>query len=77
MTKIQQDRRPAPRKLPSEVVREAVDENTGEPFSFTEKLFVYEDYQPDLQPVQVDAKTRGLADLCLVLLNSNEFIYVY
>jgi len=32
---------------------------------------------PDLEPHQVDARTRSFADLCLVLLNANEFIYVY
>ncbi len=77
MTKIQAHLQPRPRRPPTEVVREAIDENTGEPFSFTEKLFVYEDYQSDLQPHQVDVRTRALADLCLALLNSNEFIYVY
>ena len=66
-----------PRRWPTEVVREAVDENTGKPFTFVEKLFVYEDYVPDLQPHEVDARTRALADVCLVLLNSNEFVYVY
>lgn len=66
-----------PREFPTEVVREANEENTGEIFSFTEKLFVFEDYEPDLQPSEVDARTRAFADLCLVLLNSNEFVYVY
>jgi hypothetical protein len=32
---------------------------------------------PDLQPTDVDARTRALAEICLVLLNSNEFSYVY
>ncbi len=77
MTAIQQQREPQPRQWPTEVVREAVDENTGQPFTFTEKLFVYEDYVPDLQPHQVEARTRGLGDVCLALLNSNEFVYVY
>ncbi len=77
MTSIQQKIEPTPRQWPTEVVREAVDENTGKPFTFTEKLFVYEDYVPDLQPHEVDAKTRALGDVCLALLNSNEFVYVY
>ena len=64
-------------EYPGEVVREAVDENTGEPFSYIEKLNVYDEFVPDLQPADVDAETRALADLCLVLVNSNEFIYVY
>ena len=66
-----------PRKYPTEIVRRAVEENTGEPFEFTEKLFVYNDYVPDLEPYQADARTRGLADVCLAILNSNEFVFVY
>ncbi|KAA5546317.1 DUF1549 domain-containing protein [Roseiconus nitratireducens] len=62
---------------PTEVVREAVDENTGKPFQFTEKLFAYEDYQPDLARHEASPQKRSLSDLCLILLNSNEFIYVY
>ena len=60
-----------------EVKREAVEENTGEKFSFREKLEAYADFIPDLQPSAVDAHTRALADVCLVLFNSNEFAYVY
>ncbi len=77
MTNVQSDLDPQPIAPPTEVVREAIDENTGKPFQFTEVLFAYQDYVPDLGPHQVDARTRALADVCLVLLNSNEFIYVY
>lgn len=62
---------------PREVVREAVEENTGENFTFVETLYAIDDFEPDLQPSQVDRRTRALADVCLVLMNSNEFIYVY
>ncbi len=65
---------PAP---PLEVVREAVEENTGEKFSFQEKLHAYAAFVPDLQPADVPLRTRALADVCLALLNSNEFAYVY
>ena len=54
-----------------------VEENTGEKFSFREKLHANADFVPDLQPSAVDPHTRALADLCLALLNSNEFAYVY
>ncbi len=77
MTKIQSELVPQPKVFPTSVVRQAVDENTGEPFEFTERLSSYEDYQPDLQPHQVDARTRGLADVCLAILNSNEFVYLF
>jgi mono/diheme cytochrome c family protein/cytochrome c553 len=62
---------------PTEVVREAVEENTGEKFTFTERLNAAGDFVPDLQPADVDARARGLAEVCLVLLNANEFVYVY
>lgn len=68
---------PAPAKPPLEVRRDAVEENTGEKFSFSEKLHAYAEFVPDLQPADVDARTRALADVCLVLLNSNEYAYVY
>ena len=64
-------------KLPLQVKREAVEENTGGKFSFNEKLEAYADFVPDLQPSAVDARTRALADVCLVLFNSNEFTYLY
>ena len=64
-------------KPPLEVKREAVEENTGEKFTFTEKLEAYAEFVPDLQPAAVDARTRALADVCLVLFNANEFSYVY
>ena len=64
-------------KPPMSVKRDAVEENTGEKFSFQEKLPGYTDFIADLQPSDVDAHTRALADLCLVLMNSNEFSYVY
>ena len=60
-----------------EVRRDAVEENTGEKFSFSEKLHANADYVPDLQPADCDARTRALADVCLALLNTNEFAYVY
>ena len=64
-------------KPPLEVRRDAIEENTGERFSFHEKLHAYAEFVPDLQPADVSAHTRALADVCLTLLNSNEFAYVY
>ncbi len=69
--------KPPTQKPPLEVRRDAVEENTGEKFSFNEKLHAYADFVPDLQPAEVNAHTRALADVCLALLNSNEFAYVY
>ncbi len=77
LEKMQNASKPEPRIFPTEVIRQAPEENTGENFTFTEILHTYKDYIPDLQPHQVDARTRGLADLCLILFNSNEFVYLY
>ena len=67
---------PAAARPPAEVRREAVEENTGERFTFTERLHAAADFQPDLAPADVPARTRALADLCLVLFNGNEFSHV-
>ncbi|MEM6915787.1 MAG: DUF1553 domain-containing protein [Verrucomicrobiota bacterium] len=77
MIEVQKGIRFEPRSYPVEITRRAADERTGELFSFDEKLRVYEEYVHDLQPHEVDARTRGFADLCLVLLNANEFVYIY
>lgn len=66
-----------PSQPPKQVVREAVEENTGEKFTFTEPLEVSEDLVPDLKAAAATPELRGLAEVCLVLLNSNEFAYVY
>lgn len=68
---------PPPFQYPTELIREAVEENTGERFTFTETLHAYHDFIPDPQPSDATAETRTLAEIALVLLNSNEFVYVY
>ncbi|MCZ6794757.1 MAG: PSD1 and planctomycete cytochrome C domain-containing protein, partial [Planctomycetota bacterium] len=67
---------PQPVKPPTSVTRHMVEELTGERFSWHEELDLMKDFQPDLKPWDVGPETRGLAELCLVLLNSNEFLYV-
>ncbi len=76
MTLYHQKTIPTRIPLPTEVKREMVEELTGKPFSWTEQLGNMKNYERDLQPVDVDAQTRALAELCLVLLNSNEFVFV-
>lgn len=71
------DSQPISWKPPSEVRRDAVEENTGEKFSFNEKLYAFAEFVPDLQPADVSAHIRALADVCLAFFNSNEFAYVY
>ena len=58
------------------VRRSMVEEMTGDTESWDEDLSILKNYERDLMPWQVDASTRALADLCLVLMNSNEFLYV-
>jgi hypothetical protein len=64
-------------KYPTEIVREALEENTGVKFTYVEPLESYAEFVPDFKPVEASAELRGLAEVCLVVLNSNEFAYVY
>ncbi|MEZ6153943.1 MAG: PSD1 and planctomycete cytochrome C domain-containing protein [Pirellulaceae bacterium] len=66
----------SPEKLPAEITRTIMAEKTGEPYDFVEIMPAYKNYVPDLQPAEADARTRGLSQLCLVLFNLNEFIYL-
>ena len=62
--------------IASRIKRTVMAEKTGEPYDFIEVMPAYENYVPDLQPGQTDARTRGLAQVCLVIFNSNEFVYI-
>ena len=66
-------------ELPKYVVRQMVEEMTGQAFWWVEDLDIYAgpDYVSDLKPWDVGSDTRALGDLCLVLFNSNEFIFIY
>ena len=68
---------PVRREFPTKVDRKMIDEQTGLPFAWTEKLHGMDEYEADLQSADVEPHTRALAEVCLVLLNSNEFLYVY
>jgi hypothetical protein len=68
---------PVRQQPPVQVVRNAIEENTGETFRFTERLYSNEHYVPDLQAADLSRRVRALGDVCLVLLNSHEFLYVY
>ena len=68
---------PQPTTYPTKVVRSLVEEFSGDTFEFDELLPVFEDYVPDAKPATVSAETRAMADMCLLLLNANEFVYVY
>jgi mono/diheme cytochrome c family protein/cytochrome c553 len=63
-------------ELPRRVKREMVEEFTGDVVTWEEELDGLSDYRRDLKPWDVGPETRAWADLCLVLFNSNEFLYV-
>ena len=62
---------------PTTITRSLVEEATGLPFEYEEILPAFENYHADKKAHDVSARTRALADLCLVLFNANEFMYVY
>jgi hypothetical protein len=62
--------------LPVVVHREMIEEMTGEAVHWDDKLDVGANYHRDLKPWDVAPETRALADVCLALLNSNEFLYL-
>jgi len=62
---------------PLKPVKQSINsELTGENFQFEEETD-FTNYERHLHPSQVGPGTRALAELCLVLLNSNEFVYIY
>lgn len=77
MEKYHSETKPEKRIYPTSITRELVEEFSGRPFQYEEILPVYEDYVPDTQAHEVSPGTRALADLCLLLFNSNEFIYLH
>ena len=65
-----------PRPEQKRLVHKITSELTGEAFEFVQQ----EDptpYEHNLHPSEVGPEARALADFALVLLNSNEFVYLY
>ncbi len=77
MVQYHRRQQPEPTTYPTRVTRSLVEEFSGEAFEYEELLDIYEDYVPDPDPADVSPETRALADICLLLFNSNRFIYVY
>jgi hypothetical protein len=77
MTEHHRQHVPKKTELPTIVKRETIDQHTGAPVRWEEKLHWMLKYERDLMPWDATPEVRGLAELCLVLLNSNEFVYVY
>ena len=65
-----------PVNYPAEITRSLVEEFSGRVFEYREILPVFENYIADKKPANVSPEIRALADVCLLLLNSNEFMYV-
>lgn len=68
---------PKPREYPTEITRSLVEEFSGQAFEYEEILPVFNDYERDEQASGVSPRIRALADLCLILFNSHEFVYSY
>jgi hypothetical protein len=77
MTSYHQEVTPEPVEYPTEITRSLVEEFSGSVFEYQEILPVFNNYVADLKAIDVDPKTRALADLCLLLFNTNEFTYLY
>jgi hypothetical protein len=77
MLQYHRDVKPGPVVHPTEIRRSLVEEFSGDPFEYTESLTHYANYIYDRSGADTEAATRALADICLLLINSNEFIYVY
>lgn len=67
---------PKPVVFPTEITRSLVEEFSGKPFEYQEILPVFASYQADPKPADVSAETRALADFCLLLFNTNEFMFL-
>jgi hypothetical protein len=75
-TRSEDGKKPVAPSFPKKIKRTVMAEKTGEPYDFWEFLPSFESYQPDMQRSDTDSRTRGLAHICLVLFNSNEFAYL-
>jgi hypothetical protein len=76
MTAHHQSSPPPPQPQKKSVIHKITSELTGETFEFKQQDDPAE-FEANLHPSEVGAETRALADFALVLLNSNEFVYVY
>ena len=77
MISYHQSHKPKPKVYPTAITRSLVEENTGESFDYEEILPAFTDYKADKKSHEVNYSIRALGDLCLILFNSNEFMYVY
>lgn len=77
MVSYHQEVKPEPATYPTSITRSLVEEFSGRPFEYEEILPNFRNYKADIKADQMDAPQRALSDLCLVLFNTHEFMYVY
>ena len=77
MTIYHQQNLPMADTYSTTIERTRFDEVAGETFTYTEQLDIYQQFTPDPQLWTVSDQVLALADFCLLLLNANEFIYIY
>jgi hypothetical protein len=68
---------PEATEYPTSLTRSLVEEFTGEAFEYEEHLHAFQDYTPDPQPADVSPETRALADVAMLIFNTNEYTFVY
>lgn len=76
MTEYHESIQPAPTEYPTTITRSLVEEFSGRTFEYDEILPTFENYRPDKKPSDVSPRVRALADMSLLLFNTNEFMYV-
>ena len=76
MSQYHADTVPTAVVFPTNITRSLVEEFSGKPFDYEEILPVFENYVADRKPAEVSASTRALADMCLILLNTNEYMFI-
>ena len=76
MTRQHETHPPPAKQPPRPLLHKITSELTGEVSEFRQETGDPE-FEPNLQPGDVKPATRALADFALVLLNGNEFLYVY
>jgi hypothetical protein len=75
MVALHRGRRPPPRDRERPIVHKITSELTGQVFEFNQPQDPAT-YEQNLHPSEVNAETRALADIALVLMNSSEFVYI-
>lgn len=76
MTRHHETVNPAPPAPLKPMVQSINSEYSGETIQFEEESDI-QNFERNPHSSQVPAKTRALAELCLVLFNANEFVYIY